>query len=62
MGRLVYEFLAVPYGAFIRWMLKGFQGTFDDQYNDKNFHINAVTGVISVLLTVGGFAAIVRFC
>jgi hypothetical protein len=37
--------LFVPEGAFLFWLLKGFKGKFEDEYN-KNYFRNVITTII----------------
>lgn len=62
MSRIIFENSVIPFGALICWMLKGFKSTFDEQYNDKNYHINSVVGTISVFILIGSIAFTATFC
>lgn len=62
MTRIIFEYSVIPFGALICCVFKGFKNTFDEQYNDKNYHINSVVGSISVFILIGTTAIIATFC
>jgi len=59
------HFLAWRLGAFTRWMLKGFKGTFEETYKDGEMYLNffsknAVLGYVTAFVLVIAIGSILK--